>query len=92
MKKERMVTRTIISTNVQVMCINTETADVTIQNFIATGEHKELDKLLKTLKKSYETDVFKLVAIQSTETIEQLYGMPESKFIEMSEILPPRNI
>ena len=92
MKKERMVTRTIVSTNAQVMCINTETADVSIQNFIATGEHKEFDKLLKILRKSHETETFKLVAIQSTETVEQLYGMPESKFIEMSEILPPRNI
>ena len=91
MARERMVTRTVESTIAHAMCIDTETANVSIEQFRISGKFEEKE-LLKKLKKIYETDTFKVVAIQSTEVEEKLYGMTEELFISMAEVLPPRNL
>lgn len=91
MARERMVTRTVESTIAHTMCIDTETANVSIETFRISGKFEEKE-LLKKLKKNYETDTFKVVAIQSTEIEEKLYGMTEELFISMAEVLPPRNL
>lgn len=91
MARERMITRTVESTIAYAMCIDTETANVSIEQFRISGKFEEKE-LLKKLKKNYETDTFKVVAIQSTEIEEKLYGMTEELFISMAEVLPPRNL
>ena len=92
MARERMVTRTVELSVCEVMCMNTKTAEVTIRTFEIGGGLVGEKALLKALKKLYETDTLKCVAISKVMQKEILYGMPESRFIELATILPPRGV
>ena len=89
MARERMVTRTIKSADVEVMTINTSTAEVKIVCYTTEPQENE-EKYLKVLQKAYETDTFKLVKIESVEIYEDLYGMTEKEFKQHAKILPNR--
>ena len=91
MAKERMVTRTVELSVCEVMCMNTTTADVEIRTYEIGGGLTEEKALLKAIRKLHETATFKCVAISKITSKEILYGMPESRFIELAQILPPRN-
>lgn len=90
MARARKVTRTIASTKVIVMCVNTETAVVENYEVTIAGVYSDDKKLMKAVTKVVETETLKPVSVVSTEAIETLYGMDEQKFIEMAEVLPPR--
>ena len=92
MARERMVTRTVEFTEAEVMCVNVNTVDVAIRHFIVTGTFENSEKLMKALKKAHETEEIKLVNLQESRVTEQLYGMPEELFIQMAQVLPPRNL
>ena len=92
MRKEKMVTRTVVKTNCEIMCVNVESAEVIVKNFTVSGKYDNENDLLKTCKDLFETDNFKLVHISEFSEEEVLLGMPESKFIELAEVLPPRKI
>ena len=89
MARERMITRTIEFAVVEVMTVDTETANVQVQEFICQPQ-KDNEKYLKALKKIYETETHKLVAINKVELETQLYGMSEADFLLFAEKLPPR--
>ena len=94
MKKEKMITRTIISTNYTVMAVNVTKGTVGSANITLSGERDD-NFALACCNKAYENatnlgDIFKAVAVTSAETIETLYGMPESIFMEHAVVLPPR--
>lgn len=89
MARARKVTRTISSTKVTVMCVNTETAVVENHEVTITGTYTDDKKLMKAITKLVETETLKPVSVVSTELIETLYGMDEQKFIEMAEVLSP---
>ncbi len=91
MARERMVTRTINETTVNVMIVDVTTANVTIQPLKLSGTYTE-DEALKACKKRYETDTIKLVHVDSMEETEILYGMPEDEFMKLAKVLPPRQI
>lgn len=90
MARARKVTRTICSTKVIVMCVNTETAVVENYEVTIAGTYTDEKKLMKAVTKVVETPLIKPVSVVSTEVIETLYGMGEQKFIEMAEVLPSR--
>ena len=91
MARERMVTRTVNVSEVDVMTVNTVTAEVrTITVEIGGGLTLEKD-IMKAVKKTHETSTVKCVAITSVKQKEILYGMPESDFIKLAKILPPRS-
>lgn len=90
MARERMVTRTVQLSVCEVMCMNTSTAEVVTRTFEIGGGLTDEKALLKVVKKLYETYTFKCVAISKVTQKEILYGMPESRFIELATILPPR--
>ena len=90
MARERMVTRTVSETTVTVMCVNVTTAEMTNKVY-TLGQVSNQSDALKALKKLYETDTFKLVAVVSMEVSEQLYGMTEVEFIKLARKLPPRS-
>lgn len=90
MARARKVTRTISSTKVIVLCVDTETAKVNNYEVTITGTYKDEKKLMKAVTKVVETETIKPVSVVSTEVIETLYGMDEQKFIEMAEVLQPR--
>ena len=91
MARARKVTRTISSTKVIVMCVDTETAKVNNYEISIAGTYTDEKKLMKAITKVVETETLKPVSVVSTEVIETLYGMDEQKFIEMAEVLPPRD-
>lgn len=90
MARERMVTRTVELSVCEVMCMDTTTAEVKINTYEIGGGLTDEKALLKAIKKLHETATFKCVAISKVTTREILYGMPESRFIELATILPPR--
>lgn len=90
MARSRKVTRTISSTKVVVMCVDTQTAVVENYEVTIAGVYSDDKKLMKAVTKEVETATLKPVSVVSTEVIETLYGMDEQKFIEMAEVLPPR--
>lgn len=86
-----MVTRTVMVTEVEVMCLNVTNAQVEINTYELSGTYTDNNVLLKAIKKVYETDELKCVSVQETKEKEILYGMKEIDFIRLATILPPRN-
>lgn len=91
MARARKVTRTISSTKVVVMCVDTETAKVDNYDVEIAGAFSDEKKLMKAITKEVETATLKPVSIVSKEVVETLYGMDELLFMEMAEVLPPRD-
>lgn len=91
MARERMVTRTISFTEVKVISMNLEKVQPMTEVIKIAGVFDNEKVLLKKLKKRYETDLYKIVAITGTEVIEKLYGMSEEDFIDYAKELPPRS-
>lgn len=89
MRKEKLITRTIIVSTCEFMCVDVETANVEIVTAELTGKISK-DEALKIYKSTAESDTFKVVNCQSISYNEQLYGMTEKEFIEHAKILPPR--
>lgn len=87
--KEKMITRTFGTTTVVVSVIDVpskEISDVTHQ-FVGKVEESQL---IKKCKKALESDRLLVLDIKEVDYKETLYGMPESKFIELAEALPDR--
>ena len=89
MSRERMVTRTITITNVEVMALDVINAEVIKTEFELNGEYNE-ESALKHIKKNCETDTLKYVHVENITTKEVLYGMSEYDFMRHAKILPPR--
>ena len=89
MARERMVTRTVTQSTIEVMTVNVNTAEVSIIPYKLGGMYDETEAL-KKLKKLFETDDLKLVHVESIITEELLLGMPEEDFISFATVLPPR--
>lgn len=87
MARERMVTRTINVNEIEAMCVDTNTCEVSIKTLELTGDILTEDKALKMLKKEYETDTLKVVSIQSMNVREELYGMKEIDFLKVASKL-----
>ena len=83
--RTRMVTRTVKTTKVTAMTVNVENATIENVNFDIVGEYKEkeLEKLAKEFVESVPN--VKFVSIIATETTEQIYGMPESEFMQYAK-------
>ena len=90
MKREKMVTRTVVKTNCVIMCMDITNAQVVVKDFTIGGKFDNENDLLKMCQKLFDTDTFKLVKLSDFSEEEVLLGMPESKFIEYAEVLPPR--
>ena len=74
------------------MCLIISTAAVTTDELEINGTFDSKEEALKKIKKQYETDDYKPTAIVNMTVSEILYGMPEEKFIQLAEILPPRKV
>ena len=89
MAREKMVTRTLTITTVEVMSVEISTSTIGTARFDIVGEHT-FDTALKAVKELYETENIKIVTITDLVLNDYLYGIPESDFIKMAKILPPR--
>lgn len=90
MARVPMVTRTITTTKVNVMCLDIETGEPCNMNAVVPRTYKDDETLLKKVKEVLETETLKPVHVVDKEEIETLYGMSEQEFIEHAEVLPPR--
>ena len=91
MARKPMVTRTLLTTKANVMCLNITTGEA--ENHVVTvpRTYKDTKALLKAVAPIIEADEnLKAVHIVDTETIETLYGMTEQEFMERATVLPPR--
>ncbi len=90
MARIRMVTRTIEVIEVNALCVDLTTAQTETRTLELTGAGSlSDDALLKALKKTYETDVLKVVAITSRTNREELYGLTELDFLKYAKKLDP---
>lgn len=90
MARVAMVTRTITTAEVEVLCMNVESVAVETKTFTLLGGVSTEDLMLKAIKSKHETDTLKPVHIQKMTEIETLYGMTEEDFIKVAKVLPPR--
>ena len=90
MARIKMITRTIEFTNVNVMYVNTETAEVTIAAKMLTGDFKNEDDIKKYLNEHDIVGDFIAVKVTIIGTEEKLFGMPETEFIKYAQPLPNR--
>ena len=90
MARVSMVTRTIVATRVNVLCLNVETAEPFNVEVTISGTFKDGKALKKAVDLAVNTDTVKAVHVVDSEEIETLYGMTEQEFIESAKKLPPR--
>lgn len=79
-----MITRTIQTTSAKVMCLDVTNGNTSIQEFKLPRTYKDDKAILKALADK-NTDTMKLVHVVESNVTGQLYGMPESKFMEIAE-------
>lgn len=98
-----MVTRTIITTEVTCLCLNTETAEPFNAKVTVPRTYKDNEALLKAVKKvaehvgvtdpsgnTYYGEPIVVAKVVDYTEVETLYGMTESEFLSKAKVLPPR--
>ena len=96
MARKVMVTRTIKSTMVNVLCLDISTAEpcnkvFTIPGTMVDSEGNLKEKAaMKIIAEMCSNSTVKPVAVAEYEVIEKLYGMDEATFIANSVVLLPR--
>jgi hypothetical protein len=81
MARQSMVTRTITTTNVVAMVVNTEKGETEVKEFALPRTYKDNAAILKYCAKHIDNDTTKVVKIIEATVKEQLYGMTEQDFI-----------
>ena len=87
MARVRMVTRTVTTQEVTVMCLNIVTAEPENQVYSLPINIKGEEAILKFIRKAYDTETTKAVSIVNVRSEEHLYGMPETEFIKLAKII-----
>lgn len=85
--RKPMVTRTILTTKVNVLCMDIVSAEPFNKELTLPRTYKDDAKLLKAVKSEVDTESVKAVAVVDSETVETLYGMDEQTFINGAIIL-----
>ena len=87
--RKPMVTRTFKGMELNVMGVDTKSAEVSNTTVVLARVIKDEAKLLKAVKEVAETDTYKVVQIVDRKEVETLYGMTEQDFIAHASILDP---
>lgn len=85
-----MVTRTIITTKVTVLCLDIQSGEPCNKTITVPRTYKDDPSLMKVVRPMIETEALKAVHVVDKQEIETLYGMTEQEFIEKATLLPPR--
>ena len=80
MAKERTITRTIKSTRLKILCMNTETEEKFETELVIPTPRRAGD-LLKIVEAKLNTDTTKVVKVKSSEVFETKYAMTETDFM-----------
>lgn len=87
MARKPMVTRTITTTKVNVLCLNIESGEPFNMDVTLPRTYENDKKLLKMVQSVVDNDTVKSVHIVHKEEVETLYGMSEQDFIANAHIL-----
>lgn len=87
MARKRMITRTIKSTKATATVYIIEKGEIKTIEYKLSGELSAVDALIAIAKEHEEVRPLEVIEVTVQE---ELYGMPEEKFLELAEILPPR--
>lgn len=100
MARKRMVTRTIKVTVVTVLGVSSKSESVRSVAYTIPGVFTKVmngkvdfdyDKLLKAVKKRYDSEDFTNVKVVDAKQYAKLYGMPEEEFIKAAKELYPKS-
>lgn len=87
MPRLRQVTRTIVTTKVNVMCLDTQKCEPLNEVITVSGTFSDEDALLLAVKRAVDTDTLKAVQVVDKEELTNLYAMPEEEFIRLAKIV-----
>ena len=87
-----MVTRTIQTTTVNVLCLNIKEGEPFNKEVVLPRTYKDEKSMMKVVEKLINTEDVKAVHIVHTEVNETLYGMTEQEFIAAARVLPDRKV
>ena len=90
MARKQMVTRTILTTKVNVLCMDTSTCEACNIDVTLPRVYKDENKLFKAVQGEVNKGTIKAVEVVSQETVETLYGMSEQDFINGAKVLDPQ--
>lgn len=90
MARVPQVTRTIPTTIVHLLCVNTEDRSTFEQDITLPRTYKDEQKMMKAVEKVLDGEPIKAVSILGSDVKETLYGMTETEFIQYAQVLPPR--
>ena len=100
MARKRMITRTIKVTEVTVLGLSSESESVRSVHYTIPGVLTKVtngkvdfdyDKLLKVVKKHYDSEYFTHVKVVGAKQYAKLYGIPEEDFINVAKELYPKS-
>lgn len=86
----KMVTRTILSTEVKAVIANLSENVLEEVTYNIPGKITNKDKAMNILRKQYTTLLRIPTTVLELTICKKLYGMPEETFIEHAVELPPR--
>lgn len=86
MARERMVTRTIESWNVEALVAYPKAMQMATARFYIPGHIKQ-NNFLKYLQANYNNDEQSIISVTASYLESTVYGMPESEFIHLAKIL-----
>lgn len=89
MARKPMVTRTILTTEVNVLCLDVTTAEPFNKAITLPRTYKDEKKLMKVVEEAVNTETVKAVHVVSKHEVETLYGMSEAEFIAHAVVLDP---
>ena len=92
MRKVPLITRTIQTTRVNVLCLDINQAEPFNKEVVLPRTYKNDEAVLKKAREIIDTEDVKAVSILSTTVEETLYGIPENVFIENAVVLPLRPV
>ena len=80
MRREKMITRTIVTTNAEIMCFNLDTNEVITlkETYIGDLSDKEIEKKFSV---DYNNSA-KFLKLVNAEKASKLYGISEKAFLE----------
>ena len=87
MARKRMVTRTITFTTAKATVYDIATNEIKTVEYKLSGE-LSTDDAIKVITKEHKE--VRPLKVNDVTVHEELYGMPEEKFIELADILPAR--
>lgn len=87
MPRLRQVTRTIVTTKVNVMCLDTQKREPLNEVITVSGTFSDEDALLLAVKRAVDTDTLKAIQVVDKEELTNLYAMPEEEFIKLAKIV-----